>query len=105
MVATPAAGSVTYQELLVLAAVLLLEDDALSEIFPNLGFDSSAFASFCCFQLGVFQLGAFSSTFSTFGGAATCFFHEGTVLGVSGVEGVELSELVFVVDFFHEGED
>ena len=89
-------------ELLVFAAVLLVDDGALSEIFPSFGFESSAFASFCCFQLGVFQLGTFSSTFSTLGGAATaCFFHEGT--GFSGVDGVELSGLVFVTDFFHEG--
>ena len=89
-------------ELLLVAAVLLADDGALSEIFPNFGLASSALASFCCFQLGVFQLGAFSSTFSTLGdAAAACFFHEGT--GFSGVEGVELSGVVFVVEAFHEG--
>ena len=91
-------------ELFVLAAVLLLDDDELSEIFPNFGFDSSALASFCCFQLGVFQLGVFSSTVSTFFGAvaAACFLHEGT--GLSGVDGAELSGVVLVA-VFHDGVD
>ena len=71
---------------------------------PNFGFESSTFVSFCCFQLGVFQLGAFSSVLAGATGAAGAagFFQDGTF--GSGVDGVELSGDVFdVTDAFHDG--
>ena len=76
-----------------------VEEGLASDIFPNVGFDSSAFASFCCFQLGVFQLGAFSSV-GFAGAAVACFFHEGTFL--SGGEAGELSGAV-AEGVFHDG--
>ena len=88
----------------VATALLLLDGEADSEMFPNFGLDSASLFSFCCFQLGVFKLGAFSSNLSNAlaGAAGTCFFHEGR--GFSGVDGAELSG-VALEGTFHDGVD
>ena len=88
----------------VVEKLLLLDAGLESDILSNFGLNFSSLFSFCCFQLGVFQLGVFSSTFSTLLGVveAACFFQEGT--GLSGVDGVELSGVV-LTDAFHDGDD